>query len=824
MESTYNQKTAHETAKKRWQENDVYAFDPNDQTRPVYSIDTPPPTVSGNLHIGHVFSYTHTDFLARYRRMCGYNVFYPMGFDDNGLPTERYVEKKHKTKAHLLGRSAFIALCQEEVKEAHASFAALWQELGLSIDWRFTYSTISDLARRVAQQNFLDLWENEQVYRTATAALYCTTCQTSVAQAELDSLECKATFNTILFTDAQGTTYPIATTRPELLPACVAVLYHPSDTRFTHLKDQTLSTPFFNITVPCIADEDVQPDKGTGLVMCCTFGDQTDITWFERHGLPLKSIMDERGIWLDHTGPLAGLRAAEARTAIVALLKQHGLLTEERHIVHAVNIHERCKQPIEYRVIPQWFVRIIDAKEDFLKQGAAVTWFPSFMQSRYKDWVSNLGWDWCISRQRFYGVPFPVWHCQDCKAIIPAPQESLPIDPLEQPFPGKACPSCASSNLKGESDVMDTWNISSLTPQINIATLIEKCGHSPVTLPFSLRPQAHDIIRTWAFDTIVKAAYDQATIPWKTIVISGHVTQSSGKISKSTGGAALTPQSLLASFSADAIRYWAGKANPGVDTAFSEDQLKMGMRLQTKLWNAFRFIEQQVGEEKIGFLADATPLSAINDWIVTRCRQAAYAHAKHFEEAEYARALESIDQFFWQDFCDNYLELVKDRFFNEEKYSTAERAQTKATLYTIGFHILQLYAPFLPFVTEQLYQELYCQQTNIKSLHSTRLEPQTILPKMQETTREAIAHILHIVGEVRKQKSEQHVSLKTPLSNLTLIVSDETIKQLLTAELATIAGITKAHSAWVVVDSKQPTGLCTVSMTLAAQETAPENA
>jgi len=814
MESTYNQSAACAQSKKLWQDNAVNAFDPAGTTRPLYSIDTPPPTVSGNLHIGHVFSYTHTDFLARYRRMKGFNVFYPMGFDDNGLPTERYVEKKHKTKAHLMGRSAFIKLCQAEVQEAHASFAALWQELGLSIDWRFTYSTISDLARRVAQQNFLQLLKNNHVHRSATAALYCSTCQTSVAQAELDSLECKATFNTILFADKTGSTYPIATTRPELLPACVAVLYHPTDTRYSHLVGQTLSSPFFNVSVPCIADNDVQPDKGTGLVMCCTFGDQTDITWFERHGLPLKTVMDERGVWLASTGPMAGLRAPEARSAITNLLKGLGLLPEEKHITHAVSIHERCKQPIEYRVIPQWFVRIMEQKETFLKSGEMVTWYPHFMHSRYKDWVSNLGWDWCISRQRFYGVPFPVWHCTSCGALLTPPENMLPIDPLEQSFPGGSCTKCGCTALQGETDVMDTWNISSLTPQINKETVREKTGTDALSLPFSLRPQAHDIIRTWAFDTIVKAAYDVNDIPWKTIVISGHVTQSSGKISKSTGGAALTPQSLLASFSPDAIRYWAGKASPGVDTAFSEDQLKMGMRLQTKLWNAFRFIMQQLGDARPNLTLDAAPQDTINAWIHYRLQGAAYNHGLHFEEAEYARALDSVDSFFWHDFCDNYLELIKDRFFNPEKYTQALLEETHQTLYATGYLILQLYAPFLPFVTEHLYQEMYRTETMPVSLHTSLLPSIECRPELASGVQQTIAHILHIVGEVRRQKSESQVSLKTPLSMLRIEVSTAEEENALRAQAATIAGITKAEEFGITRNESLATGSCITTITV----------
>lgn len=810
MDSKYCAQTAQESIKKLWATTGVNSFDAHDATRPVYSIDTPPPTVSGSLHIGHVFSYTHTDFLARYKRMTGHNVYYPMGFDDNGLPTERYVEKKHKTKAHIVGRSAFINLCLEEVKHAHTSFAALWQELGLSIDWNFTYSTISPLARTVAQKNFLKLLAQNNAYQTATAALYCTTCQTSVAQAELDSMECGTTFNTILFTDAAGAHYPIATTRPELLPACVAVLYHPSDSRFTSLAGKTLSSPYFNTPVPCIADEDVQPDKGTGLVMCCTFGDQTDITWFKRHNLPLKSCMDSKGVWLESTGPLAGLRAPEARAAIIALLKEQNLLSEQKALTHAVNVHERCKQPIEYRVIPQWFVRIMDNKELFIDNGNAISWFPHFMISRYKDWVTNLGWDWCISRQRFYGVPFPVWHCNDCNAILTAREDQLPIDPMETAYPNGSC-TCGSTNIRGESDVMDTWNISSLTPQINKAMVQEKTGTDALPLPFSLRPQAHDIIRTWAFDTIVKAAYDADTIPWKTIVISGHVTQGSGKISKSSGGAAMTPEILLKTYSADAIRYWAGKASPGVDTAFSEEQIKVGQRLQTKLWNAFRFITQQVPNKPTITSCE----DSINVWIAERCSFTAHNYAMHFDAAEYARALDSVDQFFWNDFCDNYLELVKDRFFNPDKYRAEVIAETQATLYLVGLEILKLYAPFVPYVTESLYQQIYRAHETAASIHTSLLTTHPAVNLKESPAQAVVTQILHIVSEVRRLKSEQQCSLKTPLTSLTVTTRSLDLLTALGDNALTIAGITKAETCTLQCDETREDVLCGVEMVLA---------
>jgi len=762
-----------------WEQEEIYAFQAESEKQ-TFSIDTPPPTVSGNLHIGHVFSYTHTDLIARYKRMRGYNVFYPMGFDDNGLPTEKFVEKKHKTKAHVVGRSAFIKLCQDEVGNAHKDFAALWKQLGLSIDWRTTYSTISDPVRALAQKNFIELLEQKNVYRSATPALFCTTCQTSVAQAELDSVEQATTFNTILFADEDGKTYPIATTRPELLPACVSVMFHPSDERFAHLKGKTLLSPFFSTPVACIPDEHVDPEKGTGLVMCCTFGDQTDIIWQQTHQLPLKIIMSERGVWNKNAGPLEGLRVRDARAKMLELLAECNALVEQRKIQHAVNVHERCKQPIEFRVIPQWFVKIKDHKETFLALGDQIEWKPSFMKARYRDWVEHLGWDWCISRQRAYGVTFPVWHCQDCSCVITASEKMLPVDPSETKPPVSRCPECSGEQLLGETDVMDTWNISSLSPQIN-----------GMPLPFDMRPQAHDIIRTWAFYTIIKSYFSSQTIPWKKIAISGHVTSGSGKISKSTGGAKLTPQGLLNSYCADAIRYWSAHGAPGTDTAFSEEQLRSGSRLVTKLWNAFRFVKEHITP------ASSHPytgkLDTVNAWLIGQCSEATDRYIKLFEDGEYSHALSALETFFWHDFCDNYLELVKDRLFNPELYTAEHVLATSATLYKVGLHILKLYAPFVPHVTEAIYQELYKQCENTTSLHATQLMPNLFEPASQKHLA-TMRHLLHVIAEVRKQKSLHQCSLKTAVTTLFLHGQDEALHDALSENMQTIKGVTKAET------------------------------
>jgi len=810
----YDHKKCELEAQALWEREKIHDFVPNQannqvkqvNNKEIFSIDTPPPTVSGTLHIGHIFSYTHADVIARYKRMKNFNVFYPMGFDDNGLPTERYVEKKNSTKAHLMKRSEFIALCLKETHDVEKLFENLWRSIGLSVDWNKVYSTISPKTQRISQYSFIELYKKNLVYRKEEASLYCTTCRTSVSQAELDSAELSSTFNDIRFSTEDGQTYVIATTRPELLPACVAVFFHPDDARYKHLAGKFITTPIFEKSVIILPDENVDPAKGTGLVMCCTFGDQNDIFWQKKHKLPFVQAVGLDGKWTDVTGPLAGMTVHEARKTILELLKQAGALQLQKAIVHNVNVHERCKQEIEYMILTQWFINILDHKEKFLELADKINWKPEFMKARYRDWVTNLSWDWCISRQRFFGIPFPVWHCKDCKAVILPELKDLPIDPQEQAYPGKICPECKSPNLKPDTDVMDTWNTSALTPQINISWP----DQSPdgLTLPMSMRPQAHDIIRTWAFDTIVKAYYHhapgQSEIPWKNIVMSGHVLAGKEKISKSKENSKMTPESLLQNFPADAIRFWASNGKLGTDTMFSENELKIGHKLITKLWNAFKFCSEHLE----GYQKPTTrpELDDLNKWVLDQLSHTYKTYQTDFDQFDYHAALEHIEKFFWNTFCDNYLELVKDQFFNPDKYSQATIAGTRFVLYETGFAILQMYAPIMPHITETLYQNLYKKTEIIPSLHITNFDRERYTYNYEKST-ELINIVLDIVAAVRKLKSEKQVSLKTELKKLVIDTSDAELTQALKTQDALISGITKALELEFVADTREQNSL-----------------
>lgn len=840
MEKKYDYQSLEAKAQQQWDTDKTYAMENNPGK--VFSIDTPPPTVSGTLHIGHIFSYTQTDIIARYKRMNGFSVFYPFGFDDNGLPTERYVEKKRDVRGHEMSRSDFIALCIEESVNAAQTFKHLWQKMGLSADWRYTYSTISDQARKISQASFIELYNKKYIYRKQEPALYCTTCRTTVAQAELDDVQLPSFFNDITFKDSDGNALTIGTTRPELLPACVAVLYHPTDMRYGHLKGKKAIVPLFGQSVPLLEDDLVNPEKGTGLVMVCTFGDKTDVIWYKKHHLPYRQVIGLNGKLTEIAGFLKDLKVSDARSAIIEKLKEDGLLVRQEAITHSVNVHERCKKEIEFTILSQWFISILPYKQNFLDMAEAINWHPSFMKSRYTDWVENLAWDWGISRQRFYGIPFPAWHCQDCNEILLAKPEQLPIDPQETAYAG-GCDKCASKNIKPDTDVMDTWNTSSLTPYICYSLLaqtslsspelalsahpelveglsadderalednpstssgralgkdIDKDANSPFAykqilnfLPMSMRPQAHDIIRTWAFDTIVKTWMHHGSAPWKDIVISGHVLsdKGKGKISKKDANA-MDPITLLDKYPADAIRYWTATGRLGQDMMFGEDQLLVGQKLITKLWNAFLFAQPHLASFSKTKNAPHE-VGAINKWLLHTISASFAKYQNYFEQNEFGLALDTVGQFFWNDFCDNYLELIKNQLFNPEQYKAEEVESTRWTLYYVGLRILQLYAPYIPHVTEAIYQELYRGHESIASIHQTRYQ-EVQIPYIFADEAEIMNSVIALSALVRKLKSEKQLSLKTPIALMKVVVANDALRDALAQHDQLIRGVTQA--------------------------------
>lgn len=763
----------------RWQQAGIYQFSPDDP-RPVFSIDTPPPTISGDLHLGHMYSYTHPDIMARFRRMNGFSVYYPMGFDNNGLPTERLVEKRLGLSAAKMGRTAFIAQCLKTSQEAQVRYTAEFTRLGLSVDWMHTYRTIDENARRVSQYSFIELYRQGLAYRQEAPSTWCPECGTALAQADLNDLERLSEFVTIAFQHDRGSRLPIATTRPELLPACVAVFVHPQDSRYQHLLGSYLSVPLFGQRVPLLADPAADPHTGTGVVMCCTFGDTADVAWWKSHHLPYIAALDRSGSLAESAGRYAGLNVQEARRQIKQALSDSGILLGRSEKIQTVRVHERCDTPVEILMSPQWFINILDHKDRLLSLGEAIRWHPPSMHSRYQSWVSNLQSDWCISRQRFYGVPFPLWYCQECGLVKLAEASQLPVDPAEQQ-PSSPC-ECGSTSFRPETDILDTWATSSLSPQIaggwNPAeTSAASAGRPGSSLyqkvfPYSLRPQAHDIIRTWAFYTVLKSEYHFSALPWREVLISGWgvAGEGMGKISKSRGGGPLPPMEMFKRYSADALRYWAASTGAGKDAVISLEKIHMGARFAVKLWNVARFSETFLAGRAALPPASEIAFTSADRWILALCQNLVRGVTKSLEEYEYAAARSEIETFFWQGLADNYLEMCKQRLYAAQ---SPQREGACFTLHNVLLDLLRLLAPFMPYVTEEIYLALFADsQPGEAARRSIHLSPwPQPEPRFDEpAVLEFGETLINILTCVRRFKSEHSLPLASEIQRIQLAV------------------------------------------------------
>lgn len=799
----------------RWEAEGTHRFDRERPRGEVYAIDTPPPTVSGSLHVGHVFSYTHTDVIARFQRMRGKAVFYPMGWDDNGLPTERRVQNyfgvrcdpslpydpafhppdapaKHPVS---VSRPNFVELCIRLTAEDEKVFEQLWKHLGLSVDWSLTYATIAAPAQRVSQKMFLRLLKRGLAYQLEAPTLWDVDFRTAVAQAELEDRDQPAAYHRLRFARVDGSYVEIETTRPELLPACVALVAHPDDERYRDLFDTDVTTPLFGARVPVRAHPLADPTKGTGMAMICTFGDLTDVIWWRELKLPVRPIVSPTGTlrdikwgtagWTSQQSEgaqrsydqLAGLSVSKARTKIVELLKERGDLTADpRAVTHAVKFFEKGDRPLEIITSRQWFIKTIEFRDQLLERGRQLQWHPEYMRARFENWVSGLNGDWCISRQRFFGVPFPVWYPvgQDglpdyAHPIVPS-EADLPIDPsTDVPAGFAAGARGVPGGFVGDPDVMDTWATSSVTPQ-----LVSGWDQDPAlfqqTFPLDLRPQAHDIIRTWLFSSVLRAHLENDTLPWAHAAISGWVLDPDRKKMSKSRGNVITPVGLLQEYGSDGIRYWAARGGPGVDTAFDVGQMKIGRRLSIKLLNASKFV--LTGSQPGGLVSHPLDRGMLSQLaaLVDECTPL-------FEQYEYTRVLDRTESFFWT-FCDDYLELVKSRRYGDfgvEAAGSADRAMRTALSV-----ILRLFAPFLPFVTAEVWS--WWQSGSVHRAAWPESAELSAVSAADGRSVQVFAATAALLQSVRRAKSEAKRALKVPLASVHIKDTAERISLLREAE------------------------------------------
>ena len=809
-----------------WEEQGTYRFDRTRPREQVFSIDTPPPTVSGSLHVGHVFSYTHTDCMARYKRMRGYSVFYPMGWDDNGLPTERRVQNFFGVRCDpslpydpdftppaepdpkrqiAISRRNFIELCEQLTVEDEVVFEELWRRLGLSIDWTQTYQTIDRRAQRVSQLAFLRNLARGEAYQSEAPTLWDVTFRTAVAQAELEDRERPGAYHRIGFptTENPDERIFIETTRPELLAACVALVAHPDDERYQPLFGSTVTTPLFGVEVPVVAHGLADPEKGSGIAMICTFGDLTDVTWWRELSLPTRPIIGWDGRilpdvpeWITTDAgrtayeAIAGATSHTAKERIVELLVASGdLVGEPRAITHPVKFYEKGDKPLEIVTTRQWYLtnggRDPQLREALLARGAELDWHPSHMQVRYENWVEGLNGDWLVSRQRFFGVPIPLWYRLDEAGnpmydapLLPA-EADLPIDPSSDAPAGftedqRGVP----GGFVGDPDVMDTWATSSLTPQIAGGWERDPDLWSRV-FPMDVRPQAHEIIRTWLFSTVVRAHLEDGTLPWQHAAISGWILDPDRKKMSKSKGNVVTPMGLLEEHGADAVRYWAASGRPGTDTAFDVGQMKIGRRLAIKVLNASRFA---LG---MGSSADPSAIThPVDRAMLASLAEVVDAATTAFEGYDYARALEVAERFFWS-FTDDYVELVKERAYGGQ--GEQAQASAQAALACALAVQLRLFAPFLPFVTEEVWSWWQAGSVHLAAWPDADEVRQWAADGSPVLT----AELADVLTLVRKAKSEAKASMKARLATATVTAPAETAARLRSAagDLAAVGSI-----------------------------------
>jgi len=764
--TNYNQKEIEKKWQKKWQEIKIYNFDFNSE-KPTYSIDVPPRYASGPLHAGHAVHYTHIDFAARYKRMSGYNVFFPLCFDVNGIPVEERVERQLKITRKDIDRHEFIKLCSEFAEKNIKTMTDQFAILGESMDPTIYYQTNAEYYRRITQISFIELYKKGYIYKGEFPVNWCPRCMTAMADAEVTYTDRTTSLNTIKFyfknqpseqifkfhgigKDSKGTYMEIATTRPEMLPSCQIVAVHPTDERAPWLIDQIIIVPLFNKEVKIVEDESVDPEFGTGIVMICTVGDKEDLNWVFKYKLPIEMSIDEEGKMTEICEKYKGMKIEDAKKAVIQDLKKQNILIKQDPLDQNIGVCWRCKTPVEFINAKQWFLKTIMFKDMVLEKSNQMNWYPEFMKIRLEDWVNSLQWDWVISRQRYFATPIPLWECEKCAEVVLANPQDCYIDPTIDKPPVENCKKCGGK-LKGCEDVFDTWMDSSISPLYNTFWYRDDKKFEKY-YPMSLRPQAHDIIRTWAFYTILRCSLITDEKPFENMMMGGFILSEDGTPMHASLGNVIDPLEVIEKYGSDAFRCYAASCALGEDNPFRTKDVIRGVKLLTKIWNVQQFINNIIKNEK----PKETELIDIDKWILTKYSKLVNNCKKQMDEFGYSQTMKEIEFFLWHELADHYIEMIKSSIYENKNVDSI-----KYTLYTIGLGTLKLFAPFFPHITEEIYSNLYKKFEEQESIHLTAW-PETII--LDEEKENAGEEIKKYISQVRSWKSEKGIALNAPIN------------------------------------------------------------
>ena len=787
----FNFKEIEEKWQKKWEEWGIYKFDREDKTRPTFSIDTPPPYPSGEFHVGNAFNHTYMDFVARYKRMRGYNVFFPQGWDCHGLPTEVRVERTIGKYKREIPREEFIALCREYTLKWIEPMRRSIKRLGCSIDWSTEYMTMDPDYWRRTQVSFILMYKKGLIYRGYLPIYWCPRCETAIAEAEVEYKTVKRKLYYYNFQLENGKPLTVASTRPELLASCVAIAVNPEDERYTDLVGKRAKVPIYDRWVPIIADEEVDMEFGTGVVMICTYGDKTDVKWQARHRLPVVISIDERGVMNEKAGPLKGLTIEEARIRIVQLLKERGLLVKVEDIESSIGTCWRCHTPVEIIPKEQWFVKTRELADRVLEEARKVKWIPGYMRRRLEDWVNSLDWDWPISRQRFFATPIPIWYCKRCGEVILAELEWLPVDPRKDKPKIDRCPKCGGSEFVGENDVMDTWMDSSITAAVHAGwpdTLDKRL------FPADLQSNGYDIIRTWDYYLLVRGIALFGKSQFKTALINGMVRGTDGRMMHKSLGNYISLTEVIDKHGADAFRLWVANSTiTGSDIRFSWEGVDYTRRFLTKLWNAARFLSLTLGDFDPRVEVSEDEYRVVDKWILNLLKKLIVEVTDAMENFDFRRGSASIINFTWHVFCDHYLEVIKYRLAHENPY----KRSAQKTLYTVLLNILKLISPFTPHIAEEIYHTLYAKYEGWRSITISDW------PKVDKIDEESIARgdvIIKTIANMRRVKHDLKIPLNQPVTKATIHAGKYT--ELLKDNLDDIANTLWIRSLEVVEEGK----------------------